>query len=173
MPGTLLSGHALRLSACVWEKGAFVRSRRTRGVGPCVCCLLALLIITVACGGVPPASPASTTASLSAISTAVANTATTSTTTTTTGGTTGPLPVEHKAQLSWVPSPSLVDGYYVYRSSQAGGPYSRITNTPQVLTSYSDTGVSAGQTYFYVVTAVASNVESGYSNEMMALIPSP
>jgi hypothetical protein len=61
----------------------------------------------------------------------------------------------------------------VYRSLQEGGPYSRITSAPVVLTSFVDLNVSAGQTYFYVVTAVASNVESAFSNEIAATIPTP
>ena len=38
--------------------------------------------------------------------------------------------------------------------------------------SYHDSGVSSGQTYYYVVTAVGVNsAESGYSNETVAVIP--
>ena len=39
---------------------------------------------------------------------------------------------------------------------------------------YTDTGVAAGQTYFYVVTAVDANgAESVYSNQASALVPTP
>jgi hypothetical protein len=79
----------------------------------------------------------------------------------------------HQVTLSWIPSASLVDGYFVYRSWQAGGPYSRVNSTPVPTPSYTDPNVTGGATYFYVVTAVASNVESGYSNETVATVPSP
>jgi fibronectin type 3 domain-containing protein len=41
-------------------------------------------------------------------------------------------------------------------------------------TTYTDTTVTAGQTYFYVAKAVdANDVESGPSNEVQAVIPTP
>ncbi|MBZ5547413.1 MAG: hypothetical protein LAO22_05535 [Acidobacteriia bacterium] len=41
-------------------------------------------------------------------------------------------------------------------------------------TAFTDNSVTAGQTYYYVVTAVdASSNESGYSNETSAVIPTP
>jgi len=47
-----------------------------------------------------------------------------------------------------------------------------MTSTPDAATSYTDTGVQAGQTYYFVVTAVnSSNVESAYSAEVSALVP--
>ena len=80
---------------------------------------------------------------------------------------------QHRADLSWAPSPSLVDGYEVYRSTRSGGPYLRLTASPVAIPAFTDTSVLAGQTYYYVVTAVAASVESGYSNEITATIPSP
>jgi fibronectin type 3 domain-containing protein len=54
---------------------------------------------------------------------------------------------------------------------QSGGPYTKISAL-QTGTSYSDTTVASGATYFYVVTALGTNsVESGYSNEAMATVP--
>jgi fibronectin type 3 domain-containing protein len=41
-------------------------------------------------------------------------------------------------------------------------------------TSYTDSGVQSGQTYFYVVTAVnSSNAESAYSDQVTFVIPNP
>jgi fibronectin type 3 domain-containing protein len=41
-------------------------------------------------------------------------------------------------------------------------------------TAYNDSTVVSGQTYYYVVTAVnASSLESGYSNQVQAVIPTP
>ncbi|MFQ6092148.1 MAG: FlgD immunoglobulin-like domain containing protein [bacterium] len=58
-------------------------------------------------------------------------------------------------------------GYNLYRSDFTGGPYEAIAgNIPTC--SYEDTNVVAGQTYYYVVTALYENPsgESQYSNEV-------
>ena len=77
---------------------------------------------------------------------------------------------QHSVSLSWNASSNTVDGYYVYRGTNTGGPYSRVSGL-QLETVYTDSTVAGGQTYFYVVTAVDSSVESGYSNEAIAAIP--
>jgi len=85
---------------------------------------------------------------------------------------TGVAAVSHSVALSWSPSPSSVVGYNAYTASQSGGPYTRMTGTPDAATSYSDSNVQSGKTYFFVVTAVDSNnVESANSAEVSALIP--
>src|SRR6266702_59392 len=82
--------------------------------------------------------------------------------------------VSHSATLSWTPSTSSVVGYYVYRGTQTGGPYAKLNDTPVSLTTYTDSAVQAGQTYFYVATSVdSSNVESAFSNESSVTIPTP
>ncbi|MBM3925397.1 MAG: hypothetical protein FJ320_05325 [SAR202 cluster bacterium] len=57
-------------------------------------------------------------------------------------------------------------GYNVYRSNSSGGPYTKV-NVPLVTgSSYTNTGLTSGGTYYYVVTAVdTSGNESGNSNE--------
>ena len=81
---------------------------------------------------------------------------------------------QHSVSLSWNPSTSVVIGYNVYRSAISGGPYSKISSAVNVNTTYSDPSVSAGQIYYYVTTSVdESGVESAYSNEVAAQIPSP
>lgn len=80
----------------------------------------------------------------------------------------------HSTDLNWNPDVDPVIGYNVYRGGQHGGPYNKINPVLDATTSYSDTNVNAGATYYYVVTAVdANNNESGYSNEVKAVIPSP
>jgi hypothetical protein len=81
----------------------------------------------------------------------------------------------HYATLTWTASTSSnLKGYNVYRATQSGGPYTKITFTPVVGTSYTDTTALAGQTYYYVTTAVDnSNNESAYSNQSPATIPTP
>ena len=81
--------------------------------------------------------------------------------------------VQHSVALSWDASSSSVVGYYVYRSSKPSGPYARVNSSPTASTSFTDTTVTAGQVYYYVVTAVnSSNVESTDSNQTSVTIPS-
>lgn len=68
-------------------------------------------------------------------------------------GTGMPAP-QHSVTLSWTASTSTVIGYNVYRGTQSGGPYAILNNTPDPSTSYTDSLVQAGQTYYFVVTAV-------------------
>jgi len=78
----------------------------------------------------------------------------------------------HKAMLSWTPSTSAVSGYHVYRGSQKGGPYTKITSSLVPGSTYTDLSVQAGLTYYYVVTSVESNgIESTYSSEISGTIP--
>jgi hypothetical protein len=81
----------------------------------------------------------------------------------------------HYVSLSWAASTSTnISGYNVYRSSTSGGPYTKVNGSLITSTSYTDTTVQAGQTYYYVATAVnSSNIESSYSNQAQATVPSP
>ena len=73
--------------------------------------------------------------------------------------------------LSWNPSTSKVVGYNVYRSGKTGGPYARINAGTNSATTFTDATVTAGNTYFYVITAVnSSGKESKYSNQAQAKI---
>jgi hypothetical protein len=79
----------------------------------------------------------------------------------------------HKVALSWKASASSVIGYYVYRGTKPSGPYSKLNSSPNSSTSYTDSSVSDGTEYYYVVTAVnSSNEESSDSNQATATIPS-
>jgi fibronectin type 3 domain-containing protein len=52
------------------------------------------------------------------------------------------------------------------------GTFSKINTAPVVPTDYTDRNIQAGQTYTYVVTAVnADNVESDYSDPVIAVVP--
>jgi hypothetical protein len=88
---------------------------------------------------------------------------------------TGQAPQPHSVDLSWTASQSSgVVGYNLYRGTVSGGPYSKVNSTPNADTTYTDTTVTAGQTYFYVAKGVdTNNVESGPSNQVQATIPSP
>ena len=86
----------------------------------------------------------------------------------------GIAPIQHSVDLSWVASSSSnVVGYNVYRAGISGGPYATVAPA-NAGTTYVDGSVQAGQTYYYVVTAVdTSGTESVYSNQVQAVIPSP
>jgi hypothetical protein len=87
---------------------------------------------------------------------------------------TGVAASQHQVNLSWTASSSSVVGYNIYRGTNTGGPYSKINTSLDAGTSLSDSTVLAGQTYYYVVTAVNSRgEESAYSDETKAVIPSP
>ncbi len=87
------------------------------------------------------------------------------------GGTPAP---QHSVALSWNPSSSSsVVGYNIYRGVTTGGPFSQITSM-NADTTFTDSSVQAGQTYFYVSTAVdTTGKESTYSNQTQAVIPTP
>jgi hypothetical protein len=113
-----------------------------------------------------PSGAASVTGSVS-----VASNATNSPDTISLSGT-GVATVNHSVGLTWSPSTSTVVGYNTYFSMQSGGPYTKMTSTPVAATSFTDTAVQAGQTYFFVVTSVDSNnMESAYSVEASGLVP--
>jgi len=86
---------------------------------------------------------------------------------------TGAAAPQHSVSLSWSASTSTVTGYNVYRGTSSGGPYT-VIDSGSSATSSTDNAVQAGQTYFYVVTAVdAQGNESVYSNQAKATIPTP
>jgi hypothetical protein len=86
----------------------------------------------------------------------------------------GVAPTQHSVSLSWTDTNSGITGYNIYRGNASGGPYTEINSGLDSTTAYSDTSVVAGQTYYYVATAVnESGAESAYSNETQAVIPSP
>jgi hypothetical protein len=79
---------------------------------------------------------------------------------------------QHRATLSWSASPSQIIGYNVYRSITSGSGYQLVSFVSA--TSFVDSAVTSGQTYYWVVTAVnASGTESTYSNQVSATIPLP
>jgi len=67
--------------------------------------------------------------------------------------------------LSWSASRGATS-YNVLRSTTSGGPYSQAGAS--TTTSYVDSSVTNGTTYYYVVTAVNDSGQSGDSNEASA-----
>ena len=78
----------------------------------------------------------------------------------------------HKVTLTWAASSTAGVTYDVYRGTASGGPYVRLMSGVSS-TSYLDTNVQSGTTYYYVTTAVSSAGESPYSNEVQVMIPMP
>jgi flagellar hook assembly protein FlgD len=73
---------------------------------------------------------------------------------------------------TWVYAGSPAAGYNLYRSTTSGGPYTKINSSVITGTSFLDTDVLIGVTYYYVVTVVdnAGN-EGAYSNEASGTAP--
>jgi hypothetical protein len=78
----------------------------------------------------------------------------------------------HDVVLSWSASSSSVTGYNVYRGTKSGGESATPLNSSAVTgTTFTDTSVAAGQTYYYVVTAVDGSTQSSDSNQASATVP--
>jgi hypothetical protein len=75
-----------------------------------------------------------------------------------------------QVSLSWTASNGATL-YYVKRSATSGGPYAQIS-APSA-TSYTDTGLTNGTTYFYVVSAYNSAGQSANSSEVSATPTAP
>lgn len=70
-----------------------------------------------------------------------------------------------RVSLSWLVSAGAT-GYYLKRSTTTGGPYTQITGT--AATNFTDTGVTNGTKYFYVVSAYNLEGQSANSAEASA-----
>jgi HYDIN/CFA65/VesB-like, Ig-like domain/Abnormal spindle-like microcephaly-assoc'd, ASPM-SPD-2-Hydin len=82
--------------------------------------------------------------------------------------------MQHSVSLTWSPNNSVVVGYNVYRGTVSGGPYGRLNGSPDPSTSYTDQSVATGKTYYYVVTSIGTDsIESAYSSQVSAAIPTP
>ena len=83
----------------------------------------------------------------------------------------------HDVILAWTPSTtSGIAGYNVFRGTTSGGESATpVNSSPLTGAAYTDTNVEAGQTYYYMVTAIGSNdtSQSSDSNEASATVPSP
>jgi fibronectin type 3 domain-containing protein len=80
----------------------------------------------------------------------------------------------HDVTLSWTASSSSgVVGYNVYRGTASGGESSTpLTSSPVTATTFTDSNVTAGQIYYYVVTAVtSSDSQSADSTETSVTVP--
>lgn len=86
------------------------------------------------------------------------------------GGVRSVAPAAHWVRLQWLGSPGA-NWYNVYRGDQTGGPYTQINTSYAVhAQGCADLDVPAG-THYYVATAGNDAGESGYSNEVQAVVP--
>ncbi len=77
----------------------------------------------------------------------------------------------HTAALSWTPSLETVDGYHVYRSSNPGGPFARVTSSPLGSTSFTDSGVPGGSwTYMVRAVKVETSASGSYANASQGVV---
>lgn len=80
----------------------------------------------------------------------------------------------HSVALNWQASASPTIGYFIYRSSTDETALSKLNASLDTSTTFTDSTVTSGETYQYVVTSVnSSNVESAASNQITVTIPSP
>jgi hypothetical protein len=77
----------------------------------------------------------------------------------------------HAVTLAWRAT-SAGAGYNIYRGVAPKGPYAKINTTPQPVPTFTDASVQAGQTYFYMTTAVdKKGRESKFSNQVQVTLP--
>jgi fibronectin type 3 domain-containing protein len=76
-------------------------------------------------------------------------------------------PKSGKVQLTWTHTGAA--SYNVYRGTTSGGPFILVANTTSTYSTYLDTDVVNGTTYYYVLREVAINTdELCQSNEASA-----
>ena len=79
-----------------------------------------------------------------------------------------------RIDLSWTDNSGNETGFVVARSTTSGGPYTDIVTTAASATSYSNTGLSASTTYYYVVRAIngaGSSANSAQASATTAATP--
>jgi fibronectin type 3 domain-containing protein len=81
----------------------------------------------------------------------------------------------HQINLTWsapAPTSDPVAGYNVYRAPSGSTSYQRLNSSPVGSTNYTDSAVTNGQAYVYIVKSVDyAGVESAASNASTATIP--
>jgi hypothetical protein len=78
----------------------------------------------------------------------------------------------HAVTLNWSASTSKINGYNIYRSNTSGSGFVKINSSLVTATTFEDSSVTNGNTYFYVTTSVDSTGdESSDSNQVSVTIP--
>jgi uncharacterized protein YegL len=76
-------------------------------------------------------------------------------------------------KLNWQDNSPNEQGFKIERKLGASGSYGEIANVGANVTSYTDAGLSAGQTYFYRIRSFSGSTNSIYSNETSVSLPPP
>jgi len=85
---------------------------------------------------------------------------------------TGVAQSSHSVGLSWQPGDQNYVGFNIYRATSQSGPYSKLNSQLDTISSYTDSEVGGGMTYYYAATEVdAQGQESAYSNIAVVTIP--
>ena len=80
----------------------------------------------------------------------------------------------HTATLTWTPGNASIVGYNVYRSTVSGFGFQKLNSGLLVAPGFTDSNLAAGQTYYWVVTAVnAVGGESVFSKQISATVSAP
>jgi len=80
----------------------------------------------------------------------------------------------HYVSLSWDRGDANAVGYNIFRGTAKSGPFQAINTALHASTTYIDSTVASGHTYYYATTEVnAQGHQSGFSNVVKAVIPSP
>jgi hypothetical protein len=74
----------------------------------------------------------------------------------------------NQVNLTWTDNTSDEDGFKIERKDGSTGTFAQIATVGSNLTSFSNTGLTDGVTYFYRVRAFNTGGNSGYSNESSA-----
>ena len=80
-----------------------------------------------------------------------------------------PAPKPHSVTLNWKSTDNFATGYRLYRSTNSLGPFTLVEES--LSTVYIDRDVVSGETYYYVVSEVAGEMESARSNMIAATVP--
>src|SRR5438105_474622 len=78
---------------------------------------------------------------------------------------------QHSVKLTWTASTTPSVSYHVYRATVSGGPYAQVSTGNVACCTYTDTTVSNGVTYYFVVRSFDGTVESADSNQVTTVIP--
>lgn len=80
---------------------------------------------------------------------------------------------DNSVNLTWIDAPFNETGFEVYRSVNSTDNFVKINNNtlPSGTENYEDNDIQEGSTYYYQVTAVNSQGESEYSNQIEIVVP--
>jgi hypothetical protein len=84
------------------------------------------------------------------------------------GGLTATAVSNSQINLNWTDNSGAESEFLISRAGVSGGPYAEIATVSANATSYSDTGLTFGSTYYYRIQAVNDETASAYSNEASA-----